>query len=461
MSKNSKKTASLTQVLVVGMMLLLIGVGSVNGQRYAVANGNWNAAIWASTANGLAGSATVPTSSDDVFINDNRSVTVNLAASCNSLTISDGTNAASVVISGTNTLTVTNAIIIGNGTGNGDNKFINVGTGALSCGSISMDNSGGNNWDCYVSISTGTVSVSGNITMNGTNARNQIVFAGAGFLNVGGAISGGTISNASGGYTTLNRGTVNYNGANQTVGSYNYFNLTLSGSGTKTMQAGTTAIAGSLVLTGTASATLVANLAVAGNTNIGTGTTLDLSTFNANRTTAGGTLAVAGTLMLGGTSGGQTGSNFPANYSTITLTGGIVNYDNADGGQIIYAVPAYTTLTLGNTSGTQTAGGNLTATTLNNNTNAADILNMATYTLNATTVNNSGTIRTQNISGAPIPAGRTWGGTISYDATTGNQTVVAGTYTTLTLGNTSGTQTAGGNLTATTLNNNANATSIL
>ncbi|MFT3752660.1 MAG: hypothetical protein QM800_07220 [Paludibacter sp.] len=458
---NTLKEIKFSLVGVVGIMLLFVGLSSVNAaQRYAVATGNWNAAIWAATAGGAAGSAATPTASDDVTINDSRNVTVNVPANCNSLTISDGGNITYVTISGTNSLTITNGITIGIGTGNGDNKYINVAAGTLSCASIIMNDPGNNNRDSYVSISTGTATVTGNITMNGANGRNQMVFAGAGTLNVGGTVTGGTISNLSGGYTALTRGTVNYNGAGQTVGNYNYFNLTLSGSGTKTMQTGTTTIAGSLVSSGTSFTTLVVDLGIAGDMNIGTGSNLDLSTYRANRASAGGTLTVAGTLMLGGTSGGQSGSNFPTNFSTINLTGGTVNYDNAAGGQTIYAVPAYNTLTLGNTSGTQTAGGNLTATTLNNNTNAAEILNMSTYTLNATTINNSGTIRTQNTSATPIPTGRTWGGTVNYDAATGAQSVVAGTYTTLTLGNTSGTQTAGGNLTVTTLNN-TNAAAIL
>jgi hypothetical protein len=89
---------------------------------------------------------------------------------------------------------------------------------------------------------------------------------------------------------------------------------------------------------------------------------------------------VAGTLILGGISGGQTGSNFPTNFSTLTMTGGTVNYNRTAGGQTIYSNPSYNILTMGNTSGTQTAGGNITATTLNNNTNSADILNLVTYT---------------------------------------------------------------------------------
>jgi hypothetical protein len=43
--------------------------------------------------------------------------------------------------------------------------------------------------------------------------------------------------------------------------------------------------------------------------------------------------------------------------------------------------------------------------------------------------------------------GEASGGTVQYDATSGGQTIMAGTYNNLTLRNTSGTQTASGVLT--------------
>lgn len=490
------KEIKLSRVSVIGIMLLFVGLTNVYAaQRYAVASGNWNTAIWASTSGGAAGSAAVPTSSDDVFINDNRNVIVNVAANCSSLTISNGGNVTSVTISNTNSLAITNGITIGIGSGSGDNKYIDVAAGSLSCASITMNDPGNNNRDSYIRITTGTATVSGNITMNGSNGRNQIVFAGAGVLNVGGTVSGGTISSASGGYIALTSGTVNYNGSGQTVGSYNYYNLTLSGSGTKTL-GGNTTVSQILSMEGTASlslggftltygsaatiqykgtssrttgvefpngfagsgglivdqgagntVTLNANKTALTNINIKSGT-LDLSTFTANRTSAGGTLTVAGTLMLGGTTGGQTGSNFPTNFSTVILTGGTVNYDNATGAQTVYSTPTYNNLTLGNTSGTQTAGGALTVNgTLT--TTSGGTLNMATNQLlgTLTTISNGGAIRTQNTSATPIPTGKTWGGTVNYDAVSGGQIVVVGTYNNLTVGNSSGTQTAGGALT--------------
>jgi hypothetical protein len=74
-------------------------------QRYAVASGNWNDAIWASTPAGIAGSASVPTSADNVFTNG-FSVTVDSDVSCNNLNITRSVS-SSLVISDFSFATVT------------------------------------------------------------------------------------------------------------------------------------------------------------------------------------------------------------------------------------------------------------------------------------------------------------------------------------------------------------------
>jgi len=124
--------------------------------------------------------------------------------------------------------------------------------------------------------------------------------------------------------------------------------------------------------------------------------------------------------------------------------GGTVLYNTGTGGQTVMA-GTYNNLTLSNTSSTQTASGNLIVnSTLI--TTAGGTLNMGTNTLTVTTPSNAGIIQTQNTSSTPITTGKSWGGTVQYNATTGAQAVMSGTYNNLTLSNTSGTQTASGNL---------------
>src|SRR3989338_5397986 len=164
-------------------------------------------------------------------------------------------------------------------------------------------------------------------------------------------------------------------------------------------------------------------------------TTINIDINGALVSTGAGAINVSGNWTNSGT--------FTAGSSTVT-------YNAAAGGQTIGGV-TYNNLTLSNTSGTNTAGGNLVVNgTLD--TAAGGTLDMtASYTLSGTlgTITNNGTISTAvptTTSAVPIPSGKSWGGTIIYAAATGAQTIVAGTYNNLTLSNTSGTNTAGGNL---------------
>jgi len=87
--------------------LVLVGA-RVNAQRYAVAPGNWNAAIWATTPGGVAGSAATPTSADNVFTNG-RSININGSYSCHNLFVSYNV-ANSLVFGSGRTLTYTGTL---------------------------------------------------------------------------------------------------------------------------------------------------------------------------------------------------------------------------------------------------------------------------------------------------------------------------------------------------------------
>ncbi|MCX6268020.1 MAG: hypothetical protein NTW16_11775, partial [Bacteroidetes bacterium] len=108
-----------------------------------------------------------------------------------------------------------------------------------------------------------------------------------------------------------------------------------------------------------------------------------------------------------------------------------------------------TTVTGNNATGVLVVNGTLT-------TAAGETLNMGTYAIGGTlaTVSNSGTILTQSTSSTPLPSGKTWGGTVTYNAATAAQTAASGTFLNLTLSG-SGTKTAGGNLVVNGILNNA------
>ena len=265
-----------------------------------VATGNWNVA-------GSWSPAQVPTSTDDVIIATGDVITISATgAVCNSLTINAPAANNGITFAGAYTLTVGGTLAMNGPTANCTNT-ISVGTGTLSAANINITGVTGNGRYCIVSVSTGTINVSGNITFLGSNsAHAQLTFTGAGILNIGGDLgSGGTFA--------ASNGTVNCNGSAQTIAGYSYYNLTLSGSGIKTLSAGSSPILGNLTLNGTATTTTVEAFTINGNLNLGDGTTF---------TVAGYALSVAGTTTIGGGTSGTL--SISSATGTKTFTGAVI-----------------------------------------------------------------------------------------------------------------------------------------
>ncbi len=163
-----------------------------------------------------------PTASDDVLITSatNQPVITNAGASCAHLELKNSTPGTTVV------LTV-------------------KGSGSFSPAAIVMNSTGGNTSNCSLNINTGKVSVSGNITMNGNALQNDVTFSGDGNLLIGGVMTGGVLN-------ADEKGTVTYNGVGtRNVGAYTYNNLTISGSGVRTITSGVI-VNGKLNMAGTA-----------------------------------------------------------------------------------------------------------------------------------------------------------------------------------------------------------------
>ena len=216
-------------------------------------------------------------------------------------------------------------------------------------------------------------------------------------------------------------GTVSYNASGaQTVASETYTNLVLWGAATKTLAA-----SGTIAVTGT--------LTVNSGTTLAFGTTAQTLALTG---TGSGTLANSGTIDM--TNAAHVLQVAGSNISFGTLITGTlskVEYTSTSGGQSISSL-TYNNLQLDNTSGTNTAGGDLTvngALTLTN----TGILDMGTNILSVVTAPTSGTINTQNTSSTPISAGMTWGCTINFNGSS-SQTVPSGTYVNLQLNNASG-----------------------
>ncbi|MBS1539442.1 MAG: hypothetical protein JSS73_02205, partial [Bacteroidetes bacterium] len=264
--------------------ILSVNLSCAQNTWTGATNANWNTGTNWSLLH-------VPTALEAVNIPNGVTATINVntAAVCSSLTFIGGNAANTLSISAGNSLTVSGTITINNGNAAGANKFLAVGAGSVSCGSVSISATGNNNRNSGISLSTGSVTVGGSISMG--DARDQINFTGNGTLFIGNTMSGGTLSPGT--------GTVNYNAAGaQSIGAYpTYNNLTLSGSGNKFLQLAITTINGNFTLSGTASTTTVNNtLSIGGNVAIGDGTILNIANTN---------FSVTGTTTVGAGTSGQ------------------------------------------------------------------------------------------------------------------------------------------------------------
>jgi cell division septation protein DedD len=162
-------------------------------------------------------------------------------------------------------------------------------TGNVNGGALTINGTGG------------TLNLGSGLTHTFTGAWTRTagtLDGGSSTLKIGGSVSG-TV-----GTFTASTGTVEWNAAGpQTVAGVTYYNLTLSGSGAKTLSTGTTTISGSLSLSGTATATTVVALAINGNLDVGSGTTFTAAGYDITVT---GTTSVTGMLTISSITGTKT-----------------------------------------------------------------------------------------------------------------------------------------------------------
>jgi hypothetical protein len=292
-----------------------------------------------------------------------------------------------------------------------------------------------------MSNTSGTQNTGGALTVNGIFTTTS-----GGVLNMGGNTLGANIVNHSGILNTSNTSPTPIPSSKTWGGTVQY----TSTSGGQTVAGGTY---NNLIFTNTsgintASGAIQAN----GDFTVPSGTILNMASYRF--------LGVNGTMSMNGTL--KTANTEAVPIPTTKTWGGTVEYTNTTGGQYV-SNGTYNNLTLSNISGTASAWDNLTINgTLT--TTAGGVLSMGTYTLSGTLsiITNNGTISTANTSPIPIPAGRTWGGTVTYKAASGAQTIMQGTYNNLTMGNTSGTQTASGDITLNgTLTNPSGSTLVM
>ncbi|MDP4240574.1 MAG: hypothetical protein Q8904_14000, partial [Bacteroidota bacterium] len=259
-------------------LILLLSLTTLQAATYySRASGNWNTnTTWSLTSGGAAvGSGVYPVAGDVAIIQGGFTVSISANAACATLQV--GNSGSGILSFGTTTsitLNTTGNVTVNSGssitsTTNGNQAHTFTIGGNINCAGT---------WDMYGNNSTDDI----NVILNGT------------FQTISGA------------------------------GTFGWNSLTVNSGSITTV-------------TSTKSQTVYGNLTITG--------TLDIGTTTFNRSSSGGTLTVSGKMLLGSNTGGQTGSNFPTNFSTQTLSGGTVVYNYA-GAQTVYATPSYTNLTL-------------------------------------------------------------------------------------------------------------------
>jgi hypothetical protein len=310
--KNSEKGNSLLGKVLAVSFLFCLGIFGASAQTTFTctlsANANWSTATWVKT--GTATTSTYP----GQFPGENHIVVIN------------GTNPQA------RTLTLDMNIV-------------------QSVSSISINNNGR---IPTLSLGANTLNMSGDLTGDGT-----ITFT-TGTLNIGG-------NNTHTGTFTRGTGTVNYNGADQTVRGTTYYNLIISGSGTKSLAANT----------------------ILGNTlTIASGSAFNAGTTTISWSGAGGTANINGIFKTANANGfsGTAGTAISSgNAPTISLgVNSTIDY-NAVGAQNVTPI-TYNNLTISG-SGTKTLTAAATVTgifTLNGGILATTATNLLSVTNSAT-----------------------------------------------------------------------------
>src|ERR1044071_2976123 len=140
-----------TRQAIFALIGLAFGVSAAaQTTTFTASSGNWNTS--GNWSNG------VPTASVDAVIQAGSVCSLDVSgAACKSLTISGGSSNTGFVISGSNTLSVTNAITISAPSSNSVTNTLSVGAGTVSCASLTQANTGASSRICSLTVSTGTL----------------------------------------------------------------------------------------------------------------------------------------------------------------------------------------------------------------------------------------------------------------------------------------------------------------
>jgi hypothetical protein len=465
---------------ILGLFLLMAAsISNAQTTYYSGASGNAaNLNNWWDAPNATGSHPSDFISGDDFIIQTGHAMTVsstNWTIDCSSLTIE--TSASCTVTSTLNVVFTGSLILDGNYTHNStaaiDQDLVSS-ANSMSSSSIftigtsqtlNSVNMAFGNLVLSSSITVNTnkrITLDGNLTLN-SGATLNLTASGANLVNGGGftaQLGTGTLDTKSTAASPIPpsitwAGTINYSsGSAQTIVNGDYTNLSSSGAGGRTLATSSIKVAGTFT-PGSNSYTVTSSTIEYNGTS-----TQNIAGFTYNSLTisnTGGVTSASGNLVVNGTL--TVNSSAVLNMVTNTLTGTLsstsgsgtirtqhtatstplaasktwsptIEYNNAAGGQTVVG-GTYGTLTISNTSSSNTAGAAIAATNLTLNTGS--VLNMSTFAITGLggTITGTGTLNTQNTSSTPIPGSKTWPGTVVYNSSS-SQTIILGTYNSLT-----------------------------
>jgi hypothetical protein len=311
---------------------------------------------------GCTGPGGIPSVNDAVTIASGHVVQVSAAgATAKTVSIAAASAANGIVVLTGNTLTVTNDLTFA-GPNAGISSTIDLGTGILNSGGITINSGAGNS---ILSIGSGTLNGS-SVTFAGTAANARFLAGANSTANLTGNFgNGGTL-------TTTSPSTFNFKGAAaQTIGVYaTYNNIAINN--TAAAPAGVTfsgaATVGGTLLVNVGRLTTAGNTTVTGAVTVANGATFTNATATLtanNTTTVNGTFTVSAAAILNGatTVSGTMNVGAALTQNSTTVVSGTLNITAAAGAKTFVGNVAV------NAGGTWNNSGNSTATFENGITN--------------------------------------------------------------------------------------------
>ncbi|MEM0576554.1 T9SS sorting signal type C domain-containing protein [Flavobacterium polysaccharolyticum] len=371
-------------------VLLMVQLGFGQTTYYSRATGNWNSAgTWSTVSFASSTNAgTFPVAGDIVNIGGGFTITLTANASCASVTFPASALASTLAI-GTNTLTVSGAVVMQAGTA-AATRSISIGNspGTLNAESITIAGANTATFVNTITVATGTINVTGDVTFNSGNqsASANLNTTGAATINIGGNLTSGTNNGRLGlnNSATWNiRGNYSFAG---TLSNNNRMNLVLNGTGNQSIN-GINNFRRLSINKSSGTATALASIVL---NNVGLDVTqgaLDLSTFTH---TGAGTLTVSNNafLRVGGT------ASLPT-FTTYTIDAGST-VEFYGGAQALTAT-SYGKLTLSGSGGKTFPTGTTTVNgilSIENGANANTFTGSLSYGSAATLQYNTATSRT-------------------------------------------------------------------